>query len=100
MKFLLTVTPRRVQQMPSAALIDQNIAWIDARLKDKTADCTYGFVTGGGIAIINADSHEAVTKLLTSYPGYPFVEMKVEALCDIHAALEQVKIMAQRAAAV
>ena len=37
-------------------------------------------------------------KLLMSYPGYPFVDFKVEPLCDINIALEQVKAMAKRAA--
>jgi muconolactone delta-isomerase len=96
MKFLLTVTPRRLQ-MPPAAVIDQSSAWITARLKDKTADVVYGFVTGGGISIMNADSGESLMKLLMSYPGFPFVDFKVEPLCDIHAILEQVKAMTQRA---
>jgi hypothetical protein len=37
-------------------------------------------------------------KLLMSYPAYPFTDFKVDNLCDIAAALEQVKGMVQRAA--
>jgi muconolactone delta-isomerase len=97
MKFLVTVTPRRLQ-IPPVAAIEASAAWINGKLADKTADCSYGFVTGGGVGIFNADSGDTLLKLLMSYPGYPFVEFKVEALCDINVALEQVKAMAQRAA--
>jgi hypothetical protein len=98
MKFQVTVTPRR-QQMPPVAAIEGSAAWINAKLADKTADCVYAFMTGGGVGIFNADSADTMMKMLMSYPGYPFVDFKVEPLCDINAALEQVKAMAQRAAA-
>src|SRR5690242_18556847 len=70
MKFHVTVTPRR-PQVPPVAVIDQSIAWIKAKLSDKTADCCYGFIGGGGIAIFNADTSDAMLKLLISYPAYP-----------------------------
>ena len=98
MKFLVTVTPRRLQ-MPPVAVIDKAIAWIKGTIADKTVDCCYGFMTGGGVSIFNADSTDSMMKLLMNYPGYPYVDFKVEALCDINAALEQVKAMAKRAAA-
>ena len=97
MKFHVTVTPRR-PQVPPVAVIDQSIAWIKAKLSDKTADCCYGFIGGGGIAIFNADTSDAMLKLLMSYPAYPFADFKVEALCDVMTAMEQVKAMVQRAA--
>lgn len=97
MKFLVTVMPRRLQ-MPPVAAVEASAAWIKAKLADKTADCVYAFMTGGGIGVFNADSADTMMKLLMSYPGYPFVDFKVDPLCDINAALEQVKAMAQRAA--
>jgi len=99
MKFLVTVTPRRLQ-MPPVAMIDQAQAWIKAKIADKTADCSYAFITGGGVGIFNADSTDAMMKLLMNYPGYPFADFKVDPLCDINMALEQVKAMIQRAAGV
>lgn len=98
MKFLVTVTPRRLQ-MPPATVIDQSMAWIKGKISDKTADCSYAFMTGGGVGIFNADSTESMMKLIMSYPGYPFVDFKVDPLCDITTALEQVKVMLQRVSA-
>jgi len=96
MKFLVTVTPHRVQ-MPTLAVIEQSISWIESKIADKTADCAYAFITGGGVGIFNADSPDTLRKILLSYPAYPFVDFKIDPLCDIASALEQVKEMIQRA---
>ncbi|MGO9256700.1 MAG: hypothetical protein ACLQU1_10420 [Bryobacteraceae bacterium] len=92
MKFLVTVTPRR-QQVPPVTALEASKAWIDAKLADKTFDCSYAFVTGGGVGICNAGSADALNQLIFSYPGYPFVDFKIEPLCDIHLALDQVIAM-------
>ena len=96
MKFLVIVTPRRLQ-MPPVAVIDGSIAWMKGKIADKTAECAYGFITGGGAGIFNAASPDAMMQLLMSYPGYPFVDFKVEPLCDLNTSLEAVKQMIQRA---
>ena len=96
MKFLLTVTPRK-GQIPPIAVMDAAIAWIKGKLADKTADCVYAFIPGGGVGIFNADSNDAMLKLLISYPAFPFVDFKVDGLCDVAMALDQVKAMLQRA---
>ncbi len=75
------------------------MAWLKARAKDKSIDCSYGFMTGGGISICNADSHETMYRLLMSYPLYAYGDYKVDALCNIATTFEEVKAMAQRAAA-
>jgi len=98
MKFFLQATPRR-DRIPSAAVIDASLAWIKARLDDKTFDFCYGFIAGGGVAICNADSADAMLKLLMNYPGYSFSDFKVDPLCDIATALQEVKAMVQRVAA-
>jgi muconolactone delta-isomerase len=98
MKFLLKVTPRRLQVPPVAAVEAAN-AWIERELKSGGMDCCYGFVTGGGISISNADTHEAMFQKLMSYPMYPYGDYHVEALCDIGVVFEEIKAMAQRAAA-
>jgi cephalosporin-C deacetylase-like acetyl esterase len=97
MKFLVTTTPRRLQ-VPPLALIEASKAWINARLADKTMDCCYGFTTGGGITILNADSAEKVARLLLDYPGYMLSDWKVDALCDINQTLDSVIAMVKRAA--
>ncbi len=97
MKFLVHATPRR-DQIPPAPVIDASLAWIQGQLENKNMDCCYGFITGGGVAISNADSADAMLKQLMSYPGFPFVEFHVEALCSITTSLEEVKAMSLRAA--
>ena len=73
-------------------------AWINARLADKTMDCCYGFMTGGGVSIMNADSAEEVAQLLMEYPAYMGSDWKVDPLCDINKNLDQVMAMIKRAA--
>jgi hypothetical protein len=97
LKFLVTTTPRRLQ-IPPVALIEAARAWINARLADKTIDCCYGFTTGGGVSIINADAPEAIAQLLMEYPAYMASDWKVEALCDINKNLDQTVAMVQRVA--
>jgi hypothetical protein len=97
MKFLVTTTPRRLQ-MPPVALIEAARAWINARLADKTMDCCYGFMTGGGVSIMNADSTEKIAQLLMEYPAYIASDWKVDPLCDINKNLDQVMAMIKRAA--
>lgn len=72
-------------------------AWINARLADKTIDCCYGFTTGGGFSIINADSPERIAQLLMEYPAYMGSDWKVEPLCDINKNLDQAIAMIKRA---
>jgi hypothetical protein len=96
MKFLVITTPRRLQ-VPPPALMQAAKAWIDAKLADKTFDCCYSFMTGGGVSICNADSPDAMLGLLLSYPAYGFADWKVDALCNIDAALDQVIAMVSRA---
>ena len=96
MKFLITTTPRRLQ-VPPVALLAATKAWINAKLADKTLDCCYGFITGGGVSICNAESADAVLGLLMSYPAYYGSDWKIDALCDIGQAMDQVIAMVRRA---
>jgi hypothetical protein len=96
MKFLVTTTPNRLQ-VPPVALMEAAKAWINARLADKTFDCCYGFATGGGFSIVNADSPERVAQLLMEYPAYMGSDWKVDPLCDINKNLDQVIAMIKRA---
>ncbi len=97
MTFLVTTTPRRLQ-VPPVALMEAAKAWINARIADKTMDCCYGLITGGGVCIINADSAEKVAQLLMEYPAYMAADWKVDALCDINKNLDQAIAMIKRAA--
>ena len=97
MGFLVTTTPRRLQARP-VALMEAAKAWINARLADKTMDFCYGFTTGGGVCIINADSGEKIAQLLMEYPAYMVADWKVDALCDINKNLDQAIAMIKRVA--
>jgi len=97
MKFLVTTTPRRLQ-IPPVALLEAAKAWINARLADKTMDCIYGFTTGGGICVMNADSPEKIAQLLMEYPAYMGSDWKVDPLCDINSNLDQAIAMIKRLA--
>lgn len=98
MKFLVTVTPRRLQ-VPPVSLVEAGAQWVQRELSSGGMDCCYGFLRGGGISISNADSHEAMFRRLMSYPLYPFSDFQVEALCSIDVVFDEVKAMAQLAAA-
>ncbi len=97
MKFLVTTTPRRLQ-VPPAALLEAGKAWINARLADKTFDCCYGLVTGGGISIVNAESHEKLQALLMSYPAFFLADWKIDPLCDMNHTLDGAIAMLKRMA--
>ena len=89
MKFLVCVTPR-----PTTALQENPIAilkaakeWVNDRLADGSLDCGYNVVGSkafGGIAIANADSHEALMEQLLAYPQFPFVDIDTYPLSDIN----------------
>ena len=77
-------------------LMEAAKAWINARLADKTMDFCYGFATGGGVCILNADSPDTVAQLLMEYPAFMGSDWKVEPLCDINKSLDQVIAMVRR----
>lgn len=89
MKFLITTTPRRLQP-PSVGMIEAMKSWLGARLADKTFDCCYGLVTGGGVAIANAESPEKVAQLLMEAPTFMAADWDVKPLCDVNQNLDQV----------
>jgi muconolactone delta-isomerase len=90
MKFLVFARLRVGATWPDDALtlFRQTIDWINGRLTDETFDCAYNLPAGGGVAIVNADSHETLTELLSSYPLQPWVQYEVHPLSDIKHAFE------------
>ena len=84
MKFLVLSKYRTGQHPPeSADLFQQTLDWISARLADGTLDCAYNLPAGGGVAIVNADSHEALTEVLSAYPLQPWTSYEVHPLSDV-----------------
>ena len=62
--------------------------WFKALRTNGTADCIYSFVTKGGMAVLNANSHEEVMKILRAGPGWGFNEIEVHVLCDVGQSMD------------
>ena len=90
MKFLVFARLRTGATFPDSALslFQQTIEWIGARLTDGTFDCAYNLPAGGGVAIVNADSHEILTDVLSAYPLQPWIQYEVHPLSDVKHAFE------------
>jgi muconolactone delta-isomerase len=85
MKFLVFARLRIGANIPEEnvpALFQETRAWINESLANKTFDCIYNLPAGGGIAIVNADSHEKLTEILSAYPLQPWIQYEVHPLSD------------------
>ena len=87
-KFLVTVKELRdmVAALPPkqiAALLQAARKYMNALLADGTADCAFTFPDGAGVAILNADTHEALMDLLLEFPLYTLSVWDIKPLCDI-----------------
>jgi len=84
MKYLVTARPgtTTIKLKYGARLFQAAKEWANARLADGMFECHYGFSDLGALAIVNADSHEAVLDGILDCPVYPFFDWQVEALCD------------------
>jgi hypothetical protein len=95
MKFLITAVPRRLQ-LPPVGMIEAAKGWLNAEIAAKRIEFCYGFVTGGGVCVMTADSHEAVAQALMEYPAFMGSDWKVEPLCDFNHSLDQTIAMVKR----
>jgi len=85
MKFLVFARLRIGANIPEEnvpALFKEAREWISESLANGTADCVYNLPAGGGVAIVNADSHEILTEILSIYPLQPWVQYEVHPLSD------------------
>ena len=91
MKYLTIAKPGPIPIPPDQGekLLQASKAWIEAKLADGSIDVTYNFFGGGGFAIGNADSHEAVLADLLEYPLYPFFVWEVKPILDFDKSLQQ-----------
>ena len=71
MKYQVTATPGPLP--PSPELFDAALDWLQAKLEDGTFDCIYGFLEGGGLSVVNVDSHAALLELMAEYPLFGMV---------------------------
>ena len=74
--------------------------WMNARLADGSVDCAYNVIGSkqgiGAVAIANADSHEALTELVLSFPQYPFFDLDILPLSDLDHFLGKAIEMMQK----
>ena len=100
MKYLVTITPRATTYSPAviADILVDTQAWLDERMEDGTVDCAYGFVTGGGVGIVNADSSEELNELLLSAPDFPIGDFDVRPLAEPDTSLRNAIDALHRAA--
>ena len=102
MKFLIMIIPRPNPAIPpqavAAALTDTR-EWLGQRRAEGTFECAYGLVTGGGCAIAEVESHEALNKLLLDAPSFMISDYEIHALADVDTQLGNVIGALERAAA-
>jgi muconolactone delta-isomerase len=103
MKYLVTMRRRDGVQVPPDALAGMLLAqrdWLQEKAADGTFDAVYTFAQGGGgVAIANVDSSEALTELVTSSPLFGTSNIELQPLAEI-AALELIAEALRRVAGV
>jgi len=90
MKFLVMVTPREVPMPPGvlADLLSAQKDWLKQQVADGTVESLYGFVGGGGMGIVDVDSHEQMHELLVSSPAFPISDFEITAIGDFEATID------------
>ena len=98
MKYLLTCRPIEEAAPPREAVakIRASMEWIEARLADGSMESTYLFPERGGIAIMNADSHDDLMKLLLDYPALTLYQWDIRPLADWRTGFETVIKLLER----
>ncbi len=90
MKFLVIARLRIGANIPEEnvpTLFQETREWFNECLANKTFDCVYNLPAGGGVAIVNTDSHELLTEILSAYPLQPWIQYEVHPLSDVFKVL-------------
>jgi hypothetical protein len=85
----VTATPGPLP--PSPELFDAALDWLDAKQQQGTFDCLYGFLEGGGVSVVNADSHAALLELMTEYPLFGRVVWDIKPLLAFREGADTVR---------
>ena len=89
MKYLVITTPRgNLPPERGGAIFQAGKDWLNARVADGTLDFVHGFPAAGGVAIANAESHEAFMEQIRGFPLFPFVEWDVRPVVNINQSLD------------
>ena len=89
MKYYVSPTPGPMP--PAPEMFDAGLNWVEGKVSDGTFDCVYGFMEGGGFAVVNADSHRAVLDLMTEYPLFGMVSWDVRPLLDFREGADTIR---------
>jgi muconolactone delta-isomerase len=86
MKYLVTAQ-RNTLQAPSPeewlGILKATREYLTAHLENGTFECIYIFADAtSGFAVINADSHEDVTDVITAHPQYGYLDWEIAPACD------------------
>jgi hypothetical protein len=89
MKYYVSARPGPMP--PSPELFDASISWLEGYLADGTFECVFGFMEGGGFAVLNASTHREVFDLMTGYPLFGMVTWDVHPLMEFKEGIETVR---------
>jgi len=87
MKFLVTAKPKAPH---TSATVHAQKTFAKTMLEEGTLDCVYALVSGGGVAIMNADSAAQAREKLAQGPTYQVTEYDVQALLNYAERFDQV----------
>ena len=100
MKYLLQFTPQS-SVLPLEERVSRNkagAAYVAELQKKGTLEAAYGFVTGGGIGIMEVASHEELWEILFAYPLFTSFQWHVEPLVDVaHLTMRGIEILEKEA---
>jgi muconolactone delta-isomerase len=88
MKFLVLTKNRREVQRPEDRQRTHEISekYLQKKVSDGSIEAHYNMAPDGGVAIVNAQSHEALHKMLMEYPGFDFIDFEVHPLLEAETA--------------
>ena len=92
MKFLVIARPRHTQQGVTSAMVQASREIVNGYVKSGIDDCAYSIAdgNGGGVGIVNADSHEKLMELLMAAPVSAFSEFQTYPLADFDSSISKV----------
>jgi hypothetical protein len=89
MKYYVSARPGPMP--PSPELFDASISWLEGQIANGTFECIFGYMEGGGFAIVNARSHREVFDLMADYPLFGMVTWDVRPLLEFKEGIETVR---------
>lgn len=78
MKYYVSAIPGPMP--PSPEQFDAALSWLGGKREDGTFDCLYGFIEGGGFAVVNVGSHKEALEMMAAYPLFGMVTWDVRPL--------------------